>query len=264
MISQDGGAVEPQGMWHPEISLIMPAYNLGDKIESAILAAKETLDKLRRDYEIIVIDDGSFGNTYQRAKTSSDRRIKFVRNSVNQGKGFSCRRGVELAGGDFVVLSDADLEIDIHTIASYLNALRDHDVVIASKRHPLSSYDAPLMRRLLSASFNAVVKIMMGLKCSDTQTGLKAFRSDEIKKIMKFVSVKRYAFDVEVLVVAKLMNLRTIEMPVSIKLGRRFKVRSVMYMVIDLLGIFYRYRVIRWYQQNLSNGSPSYRPIVKI
>jgi glycosyltransferase involved in cell wall biosynthesis len=261
---QTNDALQSAGNRHPSVSLIMPAYNLGEKIESSINVSRQVLDGLSLNYEIIVVDDGSRDDTYRRVKDMSDNRIKLIRNPDNMGKGFSFKRGVELATGDYIVLSDADAEIDSFKIASYLKALQHHDLVIASKRLRSSIYNAPAMRKLLSAVFNAVVDIMMGMRFSDTQTGLKAFRSDGIKKIMKFVTVKRYAFDVEILVVAKLLNLKTLEMPVMVNLNKMFRVRNIMYMVIDILGIFYRYRIIRWYQQNLSKVDPDYVPIVRI
>ncbi|MDG6925606.1 MAG: glycosyltransferase family 2 protein [Nitrososphaerota archaeon] len=248
----------------PKISLIMPAYQLADKIEASIFHAKQMLEQLMQNYEVIVVDDGSVDATYENASRLSDDRVKVIRNSKNQGKGYSFKRGIEESTGAYVILSDADMDVNPSKIALYLEALKKHDIVVASKRLPSSSYSAPLVRKFLSASFNALVDVMMGLRISDTQTGLKAFRSDAIKRIMQFVSVKRYAFDVEVLVVGKLLGYGTIELPVSVSLSKRFSLRNVMYMLIDLLGIFYRYRIIRWYQKNLSTATPTYKPIVRI
>lgn len=241
----------------------MPAYNLGDRIELSIRAATKVLGALVSDYEIIVIDDGSSDDTYERVMRISDSHIRVFRNAINRGKGFSFKRGVEEAACTCLILSDADMDVRSNVL-SYVGALREYDMVIASKRNHLSTYEAPLMRKFLSAAFNALVDAMMGLKVSDTQTGLKAFKTDSIKRIMQFVTVRRYAFDVELLVVAKLLDLRIVEMPVSVKLDKMFKAKNILYMLVDLLGIFYRYRIIKWYQKNLSNSTPKYQPIVRI
>jgi len=77
------------------------------------------------------------------------------------------------------------------------------------------------------------------------------------------VSVKRYAFDVELLAVARLLKLRVVELPVKIRLGSLFSARQVIRMLVDVLGITYRLRVIRWYQKNLHNRQPKYKPIIE-
>src|SRR5580692_4077893 len=129
---QTDSPLKSAGDLRPIVSLIMPAYNLGENIESSINASRRVLDGLALNYEIIVIDDGSSDNTRQRVEDMSDNRVKLIRNPDNMGKGFSFKRGVERATGDYVVLSDADAEIDSFKIVSYLNALQHHDLVIAS------------------------------------------------------------------------------------------------------------------------------------
>jgi hypothetical protein len=159
---------------------------------------------------------------------------------------------------------DSDSEIDSDHIGAYVKALEDYDMVIASKRSPYSEYRAPIMRKILSASFNILVKLLVGIKYSDTQAGLKAFRRDAFEKIMRMGLVKRFAFDVELLALASLLKLRVAEAPVKINLNVGFSRRSIMYMLIDLLGITYRLRVLRWYQNNLNREAAKYRPIIRI
>jgi hypothetical protein len=139
----------------------------------------------------------------------------------------------------------------------------ENQIVLASKRHPDSKVSAPLMRRFLSYGFHCLVILLTGVRVSDTQSGFKAFRREALAKIMTLVSVKRYAFDVEVLVVTKLLKLRIAELPVKIRLGSLFSARQVFRMLVDLLEITYRLRVIRWYQKNLHNPKGAYEAIVK-
>ena len=99
---------------------------------------------------------------------------------------------------------------------------------------------------------------------ADSQTGLKTIRGTHFKKIMKVISVKRYVYDVEILAVAQLMKLRVAEFPMRIEQSPGFNRKAVIYFVIDLLGIVYRLRVLRWYQQNLSTTQPEYKPVLRI
>jgi hypothetical protein len=120
------------------------------------------------------------------------------------------------------------------------------------------------MRKFLSLTFNATVKILTGVRVADSQTGLKAMRGTHFKKIMKVISVKRYAYDVEILAVAQMMKLKTAELPVKIEQSSGFSKKAVMYMVIDLLGITYRLRIRRWYQSNLAVVDPKYKPLLRL
>jgi len=161
------------------------------------------------------------------------------------------KRGFMQATGDAIVFVDSDLEIDVKEISKYVAALQQGDIVIASKWHPKSNVKMPLIRRVLGHGFNLLVRVLTGVKLKDTQTGLKAIRKSAFKKIFPILSVKRYAFDVELLVLANLYGLKIREMPVNIRLGSAFNPIDVWRMFLDLLGITYRLRVLRWYQRGL-------------
>ncbi|MEM2195386.1 MAG: glycosyltransferase [Candidatus Methanomethylicia archaeon] len=239
---------------NPEVTVIMPAYNLQHIIVDSIREVCRVLDGFVESYEIIVIDDGSEDDTYKAALSLADgRRIKVLRNNINKGKGFTLKKGSLYANGEYTVFLDADMEIDPRQIFRYVSALKHVDMVIASKRHPASTYEAPLIRKILSLGFNILVKLLTGIKVSDTQTGCKAFKTEALKTIMHLIVVKRYAFDVELLIVAKLLNLKIIELPVKVKLSKRFSFKSILRMLLDLLGITYRLRVVKWYQKKIKN-----------
>jgi hypothetical protein len=90
---------------------------------------------------------------------------------------------------------------------------------------------------------------MTGLRIRDTQTGLKAIRKTAVDEILSRLAVKRYAFDVELLTLANLYNLKVIELPVNIQMGGLFNLREVWKMFVDLLGITYRLRIAKYYQR---------------
>src|SRR5271157_2438197 len=154
--------------------------------------------------------------------------------------------------GSIVIFTDGDMDIDLGTISEYLEALKQGDIVIASKRHVDSQVERPLSRRILSEVFNGLVRFLTGLPLKDTQSGLKAMKKSAFIDIFPKLAVKRYAFDVELLAVANLYGLKVVEMPVNIKLDAEFKPKEMWHMFLDLLGIAYRLRVIRWYQRQTS------------
>jgi hypothetical protein len=145
---------------------------------------------------------------------------------------------------------------------NYVEALGSADFVIGSKRHPLSTVRTPAGRRFLSLGFNVLERILTGVKASDTQAGLKAARSTALYQVLPLLSVKRYAFDAELLAVASLFDFKIKELPVNIDLKATFSARQVFRMFIDLLGIAYRLRIRHWYQQNRVSMSDTYNPII--
>lgn len=236
----------------PSVSIIMPAYELEDRIEWAIEHVEAAVGALTDDYEIIVVDDGSNDGTYLRALNHRrNPHVKVLRHRCNRGKGAAIRTGVRYATKQYSILLDADMEIDPRSMRFLVDGLKSYDLVVCSKRHPRSVYRAPFVRRLLSVTFNVLVKLLLGIRFGDTQTGFKAFRTEVLRRIMDVVVVKRYAFDVEVLAVASMLGLRALEAPVRIVQRSMFRFGEALRMFLDVLGIAYRLRVKRWYQRKL-------------
>ena len=235
------------------VSFVVPAYNEENTIQDCLQTLDYALKDMGPSYEVVVVDDGSLDSTQAKARSyaSKNGHVKVIHLNKNEGKGFAMKRGFMQATGDAVVFVDSDLEIDVKEISKYVAALQQGDIVIASKWHPKSNVKMPLMRRVLGHGFNLLVRVLTGVKLKDTQTGLKAIRKSAFKKIFPILSVKRYAFDVELLVLASLYGLKIREMPVNIRLGSAFNPIDVWRMFLDLLGITYRLRVLRWYQRGL-------------
>ena len=235
----------------PELSLVMPAYNEGNIIEEVIERVDCVVRQTGLRYELILVDDGSVDDTRMRAVNyaNNNSHVRVVGYGRNLGKGYAVKTGFADATGGAVVFIDSDLDIDPRQITRYVDALRYGDVVVASKWHPQSRVEVPLMRKFLSYGFNVLVKLLTGIRLRDTQTGLKAVRRKALESVFSRLAVKRFAFDVELLAVANLYGLKVVELPVNIRMRGLFNLREVWRMFIDLLGIAYRLRVLRWYQR---------------
>jgi len=246
-------------MTKPELSLILPAYNEEGNIDLVIERVDAVVRSLGFNYELIIVDDGSIDNTRIKVNryAKNNGHVKVISHNNNVGKGFALKTGFSHAVGDKVVFMDSDADIDPKQIVSYLETLMDADVVVASKWHPQSKVDTPLIRRILSRGFNVLVKLSVGLRLSDTQTGLKAIRRSAFVSVFPKLMVKRYAFDVEMLALANLLGLKVVELPINIRIRKNFSLQEVWRMFLDLLGITYRLRVIRWYQRVLSQTDSS-------
>lgn len=238
------------------ISIVIPMYNQSAYIVSSLSGLKRVLDSIGRSYEVIVVNDGSTDNTLDilQKESSQTANLKVLSYTPNKGKGHAVKTGILASKGQLVLFTDGDLDISPEIINDYFIELESYDLVIASKRHPRSVVKSTLSRRFLSRVFNLIARLLTGIKASDTQAGLKAGNGKVLKKVFEMIVVKRYAFDVELLAVASIMNLRIKELPVNIEISKRFKIKDIARMFIDILAISYRYRISHWYQKRIKSS----------
>lgn len=238
----------------PVISFVLPAYNEGQLIENTLERLNNNLENNGLPFEIVVVDDGSIDNTRSKAICYSldNQKVKVIGYTKNIGKGFAINTGFRNSKGDSVVLFDSDLDIDPKQIQRFIAPLKDCDIVIGSKWHPDSVVKIPAIRRLLSHGFNVLARLLTGVQVKDTQTGIKALKRDAFQNIFSRLCVKRYAFDMELLVLAKIYNLKIVELPVRLEIKESFNLHKILRMFLDLLGITYRLRIKKWYQRGIA------------
>jgi glycosyltransferase involved in cell wall biosynthesis len=243
-----------------ELSFVVPAYNEEESIETALGTLDEVVKDRRLPYEIVVVDDGSRDKTLSRAIKYASRNghVKVLSYTQNEGKGYAVRTGFMQTKGDVVVFADSDMDIDLSTVSKYVDALEHGDIVVATKWHPDSRVDMPLIRRILSHGFNVLVRILTGANLKDTQVGLKVMKKSAFTNIFPRLCVKRYAFDVELLAVANLYGLRIVQLPTQLRIRGAFRLKEIFKMFQDLLGIAYRLRVLHWYKRPLVSNDASY------
>lgn len=226
-------------------SVIIPAFNEEARIPATIRRVGEYLEDSFREYEIIVVDDGSTDRTVDtvRSLARDIGRITLLQNGVNRGKGFSVKQGVQAASGNIILMSDADLSTPIEEIEKLLVWIeRGFDVVIGSRGLKESDIvlRQPWYREKMGRIFNVLVStlVMQGFK--DTQCGFKLFRADVAKELFRRSVVEGFGFDVEVLYVAGKLGFRIKEIPVRWinSPDSRVKVLSApLRMFVDLLAI---------------------------
>ena len=241
----------------PAVSFVLPAYNEGEFIGDTLQRLDHSFSGNGFRYEILVVDDGSVDNTRSKASeyAAGNGHVRVIGYNKNVGKGFAIKKGFWKTSGDAVIFLDSDSDVDLQQVEQYVKALDFGDIIIGSKWHPDSVVEAPIVRRLLSRCFNLFARLLTGVRVSDTQTGIKAIRREAFVETFRRLSVKRYAFDVELLVLAKAFGLRVTELPVKLKVDRLFSLRDGWLMLLDLLGISYRLRVKKWYKRAISQHS---------
>ncbi len=239
-------------------SVVIPAYKQEKTILKDLKHVQAVLDKIRYDYEVIVVVDGKTDKTFENAQKIKSPKIKVVGYDINRGKGHAVRYGMARAKGDPIAFIDAGMEIDPNGISMILEHMEwyDADIIVGSKRHPVSQVHYPLKRRAISRLYQLFVKIFTGLNVKDTQAGLKIFRRKVLEDVLPRLLVKRYAFDLEMLTVAHRLGYRRIfEAPVKISynfndLTHAATLAAMKRALIDTLAIIYRLRFLRYYDNS--------------
>ena len=243
------------------LSVVMPAYRLAATIAANIRRVDDTLSSVGIEHEIVPVDDGSGDGTAEAiSATAADfaaagraETIRPVLLRENGGKGDALRAGLRASRGDLVLLLDGDLDLAPEMTTAFLDTMQQEkaDIVIGSKRHPKSIIDYPLSRRIASRVYYGIVQLLTGLPVTDTQVGMKLFRREALQFAFDRMLVKRFAFDVELLSIAHNAGYKIAEAPVKMEFGSKFGALSlgnVKSVLTDTLAIFYRLRLMRYYQ----------------
>lgn len=234
-----------------ELSVVVPSYNAGASVSSRVRNLTHVLGDLGRTFEVIVVSDGSNDDSIL-GLVSSHPSVNIVHYPKRQGKGVALRVGMSRARGRFVAFIDADDDLNPQDLVNFMSLmdLYDPHIVLGSKRHPLSTVAYPPARRAMSWLYQRLVRILFGLNVRDTQTGIKMIRRDVLEAILPRMLEKRFAFDLELLVVARLLGYhRFFEAPVTLDYQFKSTVspRAVLEILTDTAAIFYRRYILRYY-----------------
>ncbi|HEX5946241.1 MAG TPA: glycosyltransferase [Acidimicrobiales bacterium] len=228
------------------VSVVVPAYDEADRIGDTVRRLRagmcgELGDLADGDLEIVVVDDGSSDGTAEAALAAGAAQV--VVQPRNRGKGAAVRLGVLAARGRTVAFTDADLSYAPDQVARVVAAVEDGwDVAIGDRRHPETrTLVAPSrLRAWGSRVINWLGYAVLLGSYRDTQSGLKAFRSDVARFVFARARVDGFAFDIEVLHLVERHQLSLIEVPVEVVNSSRSTVsaaRDAGRLVVDLLRI---------------------------
>jgi glycosyltransferase involved in cell wall biosynthesis len=237
------------------LSVIVPAYNEGQNIQATLRNLERSLDALGREHESIVVSDGSTDDTATRAKALKLPHVRVVSYPKNRGKGYALTVGTNESKGEMVTFLDAGGDFPAGQIDKFIKLMEvfDADVVIGSKRHPASRVNYPLGRQIGSRLYQLLIRILFNLNIRDTQTGLKLFKRDVLVKCLPRALVKRYAFDLELLVIAKHLGYRRFfEAPVEMDfnaISSSLTNGAIVNALVDTAAIWYRLRILRYYDR---------------
>jgi len=184
--------------------------------------------------------------------------------------GAALRAAFDRTTGSYVLLLGGDVVLNAVQTPAFFAVLKQQgaDIVIGSKRHVGSSVSYPWHRRILSAAYSAFVRLFIGVKVSDTRSGMRLFRRETFAYALERMLVKEHAFDLEILTIAVRHGAKVAEAPVVVRAGGRFSVvprRSVVGGIVnDTLAVFYRARLLGYYEKCLVPRRLDHDPLVSV
>lgn len=239
-----------------DFTLVIPFYNPGERFGAHIDDVLNVLSKSGVTYEVLAVSDGSTDGSEKQLTGMDTSVLTLIQLSENSGKGAALHVGLSRGRGRYLGFIDGDGDIPGEILHSYIQRISSDrpDIIYGSKRHKDSQVVYPPLRRAYSWFYQQLNWWLFRLPVRDTQTGVKAMRRDVLACVLPRMVEKRFAFDLELFVVAKRQGFNNfVEMPVQIndRFTSTVSFRSVKRTLLDTIAIFYRLHIMRFYDRDI-------------
>lgn len=226
---------------NPFLSIIIPAHNEAKRLPDTLEQVFGFLEKQTFTAEVLVVENGSNDKTFEIAQGFVAQHASLrVIHSDQRGKGLAIQRGVAEAYGEYVFLCDADLSMPIEEITKFLPPqLTNADIAIGSREAPGAvRYHEPYYRHFTGRIFNTLIRLLVLPTLQDTQCGFKCIRAEVARDIFRYQTLTGWAFDVELLYIARHHRYQIVEIPIHWYFNADSKIsvlRDSLRMFLDLL-----------------------------
>ena len=216
-----------------DLSVIVPAYNEEHRILPTLDRLHQFLSSQQLRYEIVVVDDGSKDRTVEvvTEKMAEIPQLRVVKQMPNRGKGAAVRRGMLAARGQIRVMCDADGSMPPEQLPKLLAPIIEcrAEISIGSRYAEGAKTDAkqPFYRVLWSRLANRVIQRSLVPGVRDTQCGFKAFTAEAARELFRYARIDGWAFDLEILALARRRGFAIAEVGVEWKDDRRSRVNPL-------------------------------------
>jgi glycosyltransferase involved in cell wall biosynthesis len=228
---------------NPFLSIIIPAHNEEQRLPATLEKMFDFLGRQSFLSEVIVVENGSNDRTYEIAHRYIEQHptLRVIQN-LQRGKGLAIQRGVKESRGEYVFMCDADLSMPVEEISKFIPPqMQNIDVAIASREAPGSiRYDEPSYRHFTGRVFNTLIRWIVLPGLQDTQCGFKCVRAEVARDIFPYQTLTGWAFDVELLYIARYHGYAIIEVPINWYFNADSKIsvfRDSLRMFLDLIRI---------------------------
>ena len=226
---------------NPFLSIVIPAHNEENRLPETLKQVIRYLEKQPFASEVIVVENGSTDRTSAIAREFAEKNgnVKAIQNDW-RGKGLAIQRGVNEAKGEYVFMCDADLSMPVEEISKFLPPqLNNVDIAIGSREAPGAvRYNEPYYRHFTGRVFNTLIRLLVLPTLQDTQCGFKCIRADVARDIFRYQTLTGWAFDVELLYIARHHGYQIVEIPIDWYFNADSKIsvlRDSLRMFLDLL-----------------------------
>ena len=234
-----------QELSNVDISMVIPVYNAGGHIDNTVKTVLENFKALNLSFELILVDDGSLDNTKKIVNSLNIDNLTLLEHSKNMGKGLAVKDGVLFSKGDYILFMDADSSTTINHLTSLITSLKSNNahIAIASREHNESIIKTrqSTYKEAFGRFGNLFMNYILKLDLKDTQCGFKLFKK-EVKEIFKKQTLNGFSFDMELLYLAKKLNYKVIEVPItwSNNIHSSVKLKDYFKTILDIFKIKFK------------------------
>ncbi len=260
-----GGATHDGAAATLDVTMVVPYYNPGPRLRVTVERMVKVLAGANVSFEVITVSDGSTDGSDASLSGLPPEVVRRVVLDHNGGKGQALRVGLAMGRGRYLGFLDADGDLPPELLEPFLALMTTQrpDIILGSKRHPLSSVHYPALRRMYSWGYQQLTRTLFHLTVADTQVGLKLLDRALVAAVLPLMVEERFAFDLELLVVARHLGYhRILEAPVRIeeRFTSTISPGAVFGMLVDTISIFWRLRVRHTYGRvGRGGGGPRQR-----
>jgi glycosyltransferase AglD len=213
------------------VSVVFPAYNEINYLDSAVQKTTQTLNEFNSPYEIIIAEDGSSDGTAERSEELAQKYpyVKHIHCEKRLGRGIALKNAFKQSNGKVIVYMDLDLATNLRALRPLVEAItvESYDFSTGSRMLPKSKVERSLRRSISSKTYNFLVRHMLGSKLRDHQCGFKAFKRDPVLQLLDEVDATHWFWDTEILVRAQRHGFKVKEIPVEWQSGKGTKVNLI-------------------------------------
>lgn len=227
----------------PLLTIVIPAYNEERRLPTTLPRVVAFAEAQDYPVDVLVVDNASTDRTSDVARhIAAEHPIISLLYQPIRGKGAAVRKGMLEGRGEYLFICDADLAMPIEEVSKFLPpTLSNYDVAIASREaRGAVRHNEPWYRHVMGRVFNLLVRLLAVPAIQDTQCGFKCFHREAARDIFTTQIVDGWAFDVEILYIARRRGYRIVEVPIHWYYGQGSRVspiRDSINMVMEVLRI---------------------------
>ncbi len=164
------------------LSIFMPAFNEEENIQQVVRDALRAAEKFAKDYEIIVINDGSKDQTAAKVKELMEKNshIRLINHPENKGYGAAVKSGLKASNKEWIFFTDSDGQFKFDELGKFVSARDKADFIIGYRKKRMDPFHRVFVAQVLLKTWNIV---FFGLRVKDVDCAYKLFRKSLIRSI---------------------------------------------------------------------------------